>query len=152
LHSFISYQGMQESKLRRVLASATAPSTAPVTISGDDPGALPALRYEDLLDLVNQSWEPLLTEYSGERSLLTDVTLTPDYRDWSGSLNVYSLYPDRQAHQDQWLPLAVVMIEGLNQELRLLEAYIEQTALETYSPDPTAANPARDQALARYGT
>jgi hypothetical protein len=153
VHAFVAYEGLQESKLRRVLASATQPTTAPVVTSGSagatDPGSLPPLRFEDLIDLMNKSWEPFINEFVGQRNYLITAVSSPDYRDWSGS---NAATTDMQASQDQWLPLPVTEIEAVNQELRLLGAYLSQAALASYSADPTAPNPTRDKALTRYGT
>jgi hypothetical protein len=149
VHSFISYQGLQESNLRQVLSSATQGTTPPVVTSGTDPGSLPPLRYEDLIDLVNKSWEPFLTSFNSQRNALLATISAPDYRDWSGSVNVPSEW---QSYQDQSLPLPVTEMEGLVQEMRLLSAYLTQAALAAYSADPAAPNPPRDQALTRYGT
>jgi len=149
VHSFVSYQGLEESNLRRVLASATDATKSPVTTSSEDPSRLAPINLESLIDLVNQSWEPIFGLYHFSYPDLVGPLGAPDYRDWSGTL---ATDPVLKASQDQWLPLPVLMIEGLNQELRLLRAYLEQARLTTYAADATGANSARDQVLARYGT
>jgi hypothetical protein len=150
VHSFLSYQGLQEARLRKVLASATSATTAPVTTDAPDPGTLDPINLEELITLVDESWERLLFVQDLGPTYLTDVVGTPDYRDWSGTLNVYSTFPERQAHQDQWVGLPAIILEGINQELRLLRAFLEDAALAAYVPDPTATNAARDAALGRY--
>src|SRR6185369_785139 len=65
VHSFVASQGMEEARLRKVLASATSPSTAPVATNGQDPGSLDPIHLEDLLTLVSESWEPIITAFNG---------------------------------------------------------------------------------------
>jgi hypothetical protein len=150
VHSFLSYQSMEEARLRKVLASATKPETAPVATSTQSPGSLEPINLEEILSLANQSWQLPLDLWAFKQQAVIDTLTSPDYRDWSGTLNVYSTYPERKAHQNQWLGLPVVMVEGLNQQLRLLRAYLQEAALDAYASSSSAPNAARDHALVRY--
>lgn len=155
IHSFVASQGLEEWRLHQVLASASNDPT--------DADAPDAARPLDLLDVLEKGWVYTLfaamTEEGdflapGFAELPASVLMQPDYRVGRDGFDPKFQDPAfAKSHgHDQAVGLPVTLLETFTWHLKVLEAYIDDVAVDAYlSSLGGGVNTVQQEALARTG-